>query len=256
MRIVAARLQVEFRNFRFEGHSALTDHASFLRRKKHRGVTPSRDGGVQHRDAVQLTDRIGDTAAPTALRSAAWASGGRLEGTRRPAQRDSIGGSVLPKPQPLDLAAIVAPGFAKNQGTDAEEAFRAVGLTSKIGGGGAEAGALPEVPSLLSPPHLFWKAVLVTPSRSRGNVGAWLQAKFGSGEGGRLSEYQRGLASRGLSPSLQAGGVEDNEVACGSSGRSRLIHRSLRWVGAFVAERCWCGPFVADQGRLRVATVQ
>lgn len=224
---------MELRNSRFEGHSALTDHASFLRRKKHRGARSSRDGGVQHHDAVKLTGGIVDASPP-----AAAANGGRLQGTQRPARRVAIAGSLLRKPERLDLAAIVAPGVAKNQGTDAAEAFRAVGLTSVIGGGGGgggvkAGGVLPEVASLLSPPHLFWKAVLVAPSQTRGSVGAWLQAKLGGGEGGRLSEYQRGLASRGLSPPLQAGGggAEDVKVACGSSCRSRLIHRSLRWEG-------------------------
>ncbi|CAM9572322.1 unnamed protein product, partial [Hapterophycus canaliculatus] len=85
-----------------------------------------------------------------------------------------------------------------------------------------------------SPPHLFWKAVVVSPSETRGNVGAWLEAKFAAGRGGvaeGASSYREDLAAHGLSPEQGEGAEflvrDDEESACGSSGNSKLIYRAL-----------------------------
>lgn len=148
----------------------------------------------------------------------------------------------LSQPRPLDLPTVVAQAVAKNQGTDAEQAFRAVGLTVVRRPGikarepdtNSDGSVLLPAGSPLSPPHLFWKAVVVAPSRTRGNVGAWLEAKFGGGgEGG--STYRQDLDSHGLCPGLDVGGgIEDHkEVACGSSGNSKLIYRALRYAVFF-----------------------
>lgn len=89
----------------------------------------------------------------------------------------------------------------------------------------------------LSPPHLFWKAVVVAPARTRGNVGAWLDAKFGGGGGAEgVARYARDVASQGLCPAPREGagpGMEDHDGGdCGgSSGASKLIYRALRCVG-------------------------
>lgn len=155
------------------------------------------------------------------------------------AKRNATGFKVLCKPKPLNLTDIVAPGLVKNQGTDAEEAFREVGLTAvkrlaeeppgKIAGGSV----LSATENSLSPPHLFWKAVVVTPARTRGSVGAWLEAKLG-GDVRRMSEYRQDLCFHRACPELQEGEVldadDDEEVACGSSGHSKLILRALRCV--------------------------
>lgn len=138
----------------------------------------------------------------------------------------------LGQPLPLDLPTVVAQAVARNQGKDAEEAFRAVGLTAvrRAGMNAREHNTSSDgsvLLSPLSPPHLFWKAVVVSPSRTRGNVGAWLEAKLG---GGGASTYRQDVGR--LCPGLEVGcvsGVEDyKDVACGSSGSSKLIYRALR----------------------------
>lgn len=231
-------LQVELRNRRFEEHSALIGHASFLRRnKKPRSLSFSDTGG-----RAELSASVGAAAAVAAS---------RRHGAAAEAEE-------LCKPRPLDLPAVVAPGVAKNQGTDAEEAFRAVGLTATTSRtpetkaareqtGSSDGSAPPPPPPpveasplSLSPPHLFWKAVVLAPARTRGNVGAWLEAKLGGGGAGGtggVSTYRQDLASHGLGPELQGGCVsgsgvdDDQEVACGGSGSSKLIYRALRYVG-------------------------
>lgn len=131
-------------------------------------------------------------------------------------------------PRPLNLLTAVVPGLAKSQGRDMEEAFRSVGLTTvrvreRRGDGSRQV--------LLSPPHMFWKAVVVAPTRSRGHVGGWLEAKFGGGSKGS-SGYLGELFSEGAGPALQGGEsmvVEGKgEVFCGSSVTANLIHRSVR----------------------------
>lgn len=245
-------LQVELRNRRFEEHSALIGNASFLRRSKKPRSLSFIDTGSGGR---------GDLSAPAG--TAAAAAAGRRRGAATEAEEEEE--EELRKPRPLDLPAVVAPGVAKNQGTDAEEAFRAVGLTTASGRpetnkareqqqqrqqeqrqqtAGRSDGSVPlpveasasaSAPAPFSPPHLFWKAVVLAPSRTRGNVGAWLEAKFG---GGMVSTYRQGLASHGLCPGPEEGRVsgsgsgsgvdDDREVACGSSGSSKLIYRALR----------------------------
>ena len=240
-------LQVELRNRRFEEHSALIGHASFLRRsKKPRSLSFNDTGG----------GRAGLSASAGAAAAAA-AAPNRRHGAATEIEAE------LRKPRPLDLPAVVTPGVTKNQGTDAEEAFRAVGLTASGGGaeaakkareqhtaaGGSDGSQLPAAADLeeaspppLSPPHLFWKAVVVAPSRTRGNVGAWLEAKFGGGAADGVADgaaegvakYRRDLVSHGLCPGLEEGwlsgsGVGDNEeITCGGSGSSKLIYRALR----------------------------
>lgn len=157
---------------------------------------------------------------------------------------------------------MVTPGVAKNQGTDAEEAFRAVGLTASrrrpeakkareqrqtTAAGRSSDGSAPPVEGVeasassppLSPPHLFWKAVVLAPSRTRGNVGAWLEAKFGGGGTGGaegcVSTYRQDLASHGLCPGLEewrvsGSGVDEKQVAFGGFGSSKLVYRALRYV--------------------------
>lgn len=178
----------------------------------------------------------GSAGAVAAARAAAAAAASAVA-------RRHVEPRKLRQPRPLDLPTVVAPGVAKNQGTDAAEAFRAVGLTTVRRPGmktrehnrSSDGSALLPAGSPLSPPHLFWKAVVVAPSRTRGNVGAWLEAKFGGGGasgGGGVSTYREDLGSHGLCPGLEEGcvsGVEDHkEVACGSSGNSKLIYRALR----------------------------
>lgn len=139
---------------------------------------------------------------------------------------------------------ILARGLAKNQGADAEEAFRAVGLTATVEqplvANGMEKH---EESASFSPPHLFWKAVVVAPSRSRGNVQQWLEAKFGGRAGGvgDVSAYEQALTSEGICPWLREKGEEQGdearpsvrqedmkEVACGSSASSKLIYRTIK----------------------------
>lgn len=230
-------LQVELRNRRFEEHSALIGHASFLRRNK----KPR---------SLSFNDTNG-RAEPSASVEAAAAGRRQTE--------------ELCKPLPLDLPTVVTPGVAKNQGIDAEEAFRAVGLTTnrrfvpetkaREQAGSSDGSVPPPVEaSPFSPPHLFWKAVVLAPSRTRGNVGAWLEAKFGgggAGGAGGLSRYRQDLASHGLCPELDeeclsgSGVDDDKEVACGSSGSAKLIYQALRYVGKMgregrsqIAARC------------------
>lgn len=135
------------------------------------------------------------------------------------------------KPEPLDLPAILGSTVAENQGTDAEEAFRAVGLTRRDGEGTGK-------DDPLSLPHLFWKAVLVVPLRSKGDVGAWLESKLGDGrrEGmeGYVSDVQRSQLTPAEIVSNMTEAEERREVPCGNMGRSRLIHRSFRYVEADV----------------------
>ncbi|CAM9403052.1 unnamed protein product [Pylaiella littoralis] len=210
---------IELRNRRFEEHSTLTDHASFLRRnKKRRSLSFDENTATPGPAAAVAAVKTGSATAAVARRH--------------------VEPRELSQPRPLDLPTVVAQAVAKNQGNDAEEAFRAVGL-SAVRRPGTKAWerntssdgpvALP-VGSTLSPPHLFWKAVVVAPSRTRGNVGAWLEAKFGGGVGGE-STYRQDLSSHGLCPGLEVGnasGVEDPKVAaCGSSGTSKLIYRAL-----------------------------
>lgn len=111
-----------------------------------------------------------------------------------------------------------------------EEAFRSVGLTTlrardERGDGSRQV--------LLSPPHMYWKAVVVAPARSRGHVGGWLEAKFGGGSKDS-SGYLGELVSEGAAPALQGGEsmvVEGKgEVSCGSTATASLIHRSVRCV--------------------------
>lgn len=173
--------------------------------------------------------------------------------------RDAADTEELRKPDPLDLPTIVAPGLAKNQGADAEEAFRAVGLTTvrrkwmsaAAAGSRSDGSALPEEEPPLSPPHLFWKAVVVAPARTRGNVGAWLDAKFG-GDGGaeEVARYAWDVTSQGLCPAPREGeglGEEDHKGGdcAGSSGASKLIYRALRCVG-------WNAMLLAAGGRVLV----
>lgn len=216
------RKQVELRNLRFEEHSALIEHTPFLRRNKKRRSLSFNDNS-----------RWAEHAAKAAAATVAKRQGASEIGPLR-------------KPHPLDLPTIVTPGVAQNQGTDAEEALRAVGLTTVAGpgtkareqGGAAAEGSVPppsEEGVPFSPPHLFWKAVVVAPSGTRGNVGAWLEAKFsvgGGGAAGGASEYGRDLAAHGLCPEQEGGAASlvegHEEAACGSSGSSKLIYRALR----------------------------
>lgn len=237
-------LQVQLRNRRFEEHSALVGHASFLRRHK-------KPRSLSFNDTSGRADLSAASVGPVAGVAAATAS-------RRPGATTAILEEVhegLRRPCPLDLPAVVTPGVAKNQGTDVEEAFRAVGLTTTmtttsrgaetknageqqaVVAAGSSERSLPLPPkastSPLSPPHLFWKAVVLGPSRARGNVGAWLEAKFG---GGGVSTYRQDLAYHGLCPGPGEGCVsgpavdddDDREVACGGSGSAKLIYRELR----------------------------
>ena len=139
---------------------------------------------------------------------------------------------LLRKPDPLDLATVVAPEFSENQGEDSEEAFRAVGLrTVRVRGSRRTTGDNGFGQGLVSPPHLFWKAVVVAPSRSRGHVGGWLEAKFGGGSHD-ASQFLRELYREGVCPALQPGDslmVDDaSEISCGGSATAKLIHRSIR----------------------------
>lgn len=134
-------------------------------------------------------------------------------------------------PRPLDLLTAVAPGLAKSQGGDMEEAFRAVGLmTLRVRDQRGDASKK----VLLSPPHMFWKGVVVAPARSRGHVGGWLEAKFGGGSKAS-SGYLGELLSEGANPALHGGESmvveEKGEVFCGGSATANLIHRSVRCVG-------------------------
>lgn len=211
--------KVELRNRRFEEHSALTENVYFLRRKTRRSLSGSRD--------------VGAAGQPT---KAAALSAGVVKGTKpASARRSTVESQPLRRPDPLNLASLLALGLAKNQGAYADEAFRAVGLTTPRNPGKRSAAE----EGLLSPPHLFWKAVVVAPSRTRGDVGGWLEAKLGAAGAASSvpasSEYRRDLASEGVCPALQEGdalGMEDGkEVECGVSGSAKLIYRALRWVG-------------------------
>lgn len=237
------------RNRRFEEHSALTANASFLQRNKKRRSHPFNAVGVPATgadgNALALRRRAVAAAASAAAVSATAAAAAMLAAEAQ--GRDTSDTEDLRKPAPLDLSTIVAPGLAKNQGVHAEEAFRAVGLTtvrrkevSAAAATGAgkriDGSALPEEEPPLSPPHLFWKAVLVAPTRTRGNVGAWLDAKFG-GDGGAegVAKYARDVASQGLCPAPREGaglGVEEHDRGDygGGSEGSKLIYRALRCV--------------------------
>lgn len=217
------------RNRRFEERSALTEEASILRKTKKRRSLSFNDTG---------------SGVPGGAKARAVATATADTVTKR---HDGSRSGELRKPRPLDVAAVVSPGVAKNQGEDTEEAFRAVGLTTvrRLGTEARERNSSPDNSLVLpagglspSPPHLFWKAVVVAPSHTRGNVGAWLEAKFGGSAAGGgaegMSAYRRDLVSHGLCPELDEGvvsGVEDQEESsCGSSGTSKLIFRELRWV--------------------------
>lgn len=244
-------LQVTLRNRRFEEHSVLTENASFLQRNKKRrshsfNATAAAAADVGG-NALALRRRAVAARASAAAVSAAAAAAAMLAAEAQ--GRDAADTEELRKPDPLDLSAIVAPGLAKNQGADAEEVFRAVGLTTVRRKGmsaaaAASAGkrsdgsaALSKEEPPFSPPHLFWKAVVVAPARTRGDVGAWLEAKFGGGGGAEgVARYARDVASQGLCPAPPGGGVlgveDHNGRDCGGgSGTSKLIYRALRYVG-------------------------
>lgn len=134
--------------------------------------------------------------------------------------------AVLRKPAPLDLPAVLGAAVAKNQGKDVEAAFRAVGLARR-----GNEGTGKDDP--LSLPHLFWKAVLVVPIQSRGDVGAWLECKLRDGgeeEGkGYLADVMSShLSSTEVVSSHRLSVEERGDMSCGISGRSRLINRSLK----------------------------
>ncbi|CAM9534291.1 unnamed protein product [Ectocarpus sp. 13 AM-2016] len=218
---------MELVNRRSEERSALTEEASILRKTKKRRSLSFNDTG---------SGVLGETKAGAAATAAADTEANR---------HDVFRSGELRKPQPLDVAAVVSPGVAKNQGEENEEAFRAVGLTTvwRPGTKAREWSSSPANSLLLpagglspSPPHLFWKAVVVAPSHTRGNVGAWLEAKFGGSAAGGgaegMSAYRRELVSHGLYPELDKGGMsgaeDQEESSCGSSGTSKLILRELR----------------------------
>ncbi|CAM9412594.1 unnamed protein product [Ectocarpus sp. 8 AP-2014] len=216
---------MELRNRRFEERSALTEEASILRKTKKRRSLSFNDSG---------------SGVPGKAKAGAATAAAVTEAKRHDVSRSG----ELRKPRPLDVAAVVSPGVAKNQGEETEEAFRAVGLTTvrRPGTKARERSNSPDNSLLLpagglspSPPHLFWKAVVVAPSHTRGNVGAWLEAKFGgtaaAGGAEGMSAYRRELVSHGLCPELDKGVVsgaqDEEESSCGSSGTSKLIFREL-----------------------------
>lgn len=258
--------QVELRNRRFEEHSALVESCSFLRRRKRRGLScDSRfinTTGASDPHKTRASVRDPHISSQTASTTPAIALGTGVSTTGGVRPRESVvpkdaavwrdSSAVLHKPESLDLPAILAAGVIKNQAADAGEAFRAVGLVrpggigSEVersgGGGGYDPLASPPIP------HFFWKAVLVVPARSRGNVGAWLEAKLGGGQGGK-SSYVRDVASisgqefRGDGATHAAAGEDgvinsspharddmgqEDEVPCGNGASSRLVHLALR----------------------------
>lgn len=227
----------------FEKHSALAESVSFLRRHKKRRSQPfSNDssGGVGHPSTVASTVAVASSVGGHHAGARAL-SQPDMSVTSTAARRNAADIYELRKPDPLDLATVVAPGLVKNQGVSAEKAFRAVGLTTVRGLGtkaarkGARGAALPAGGSSFSPPHLFWKAAVVAPSQTRGNVGSWLEAKLGGGGGAEaVAMYPRDVASQGVCPLPREGDVlgakDEHEVACSSSARSKLIYRALRLV--------------------------
>lgn len=257
--VVAPRFvggQVTLRNQRFEEHNILTENASFLQRNKKRrshSVNTTAASASVGGDALALRRRAVAAAASTAAASATAAAAAMLAAAAQ--ERDAADTEELLKPDPLNLSAIVAPGLAKNQGANAEEAFRAVGLTTVrrkgmvvAANGKSDGSALQEEEPPLSPPHLFWKAVVVAPVHSRGNVGAWLDAKFG-GDGGAegVAGYARDVASQGLCPVTREEDVlavegHEGDVGGENSGGSKLIYRALRCVGRRCFG-CWRGGY-------------
>lgn len=159
---------------------------------------------------------------PQATAAATMVAAAQALGSVRIREPDTT--SFLRKPAPLDVLMVLGAAVAKNQAKDAEAAFRAVGLARRSNEGTGK-------DDLLSLPHLFWKAVLVVPIQSRGDVGAWLECKLRDG-----TEEDTGYLANVMSSHLSSTEVVNHrllvegraEMPCGMSGRSRLVNRSLK----------------------------
>lgn len=123
---------------------------------------------------------------------------------------------VLRRPHSLELPAVLAANLRKSQRVGAAECYWKAGVADS------------DVRDCdVDMPHLFWKAVLIVPWWTRGDIGGWLEAKLG----GRTLSYAEDINKGNLFPIRVtcADGMDTGEMIYWAGNMtSRISHLALK----------------------------